>query len=282
MRSSLLWQGGSNRLPRTGFTLLEVLAVVATITILAALLLPVLSKTRMKAHRMGCLNNLRQLSLGCKMYADDSQGQLVSSWPLGSSTNIPVNPYSWCPGWASTKPQDPAYGPAPQFSATNEYALAQGKIWPYVNKSAAVYRCPADGRTVKGLPVVRSYSMNAWMNGKSYGDPTGKSDFTTPGKDDTLTYILFRREDQINQPSQIWSLIDEDASTINDSLFMVDMSSQNFIYDLPATRHRSTFEIGFADGHMESINWQAPSSQWISPGADPDWVKLKSMTTVLR
>src|ERR1700733_7019176 len=159
-----------NRCARGAFTLLELLVVIAIIAILAALIFPALSRAKMKGQSIACMNNLRQLSLGCKMYADENRGSLASSWPLGDSTH-PVNPYSWCPGWASTLPQNLTYGPAPQFSATNEYALEQGVIWPYV-KSAAVYRCPADKRYVGGMPVVRSYSMNSWMNGRSYGDPT--------------------------------------------------------------------------------------------------------------
>ncbi len=209
---------------------MELLVVIAIITILAALLFPTLSRARMKGRQVGCMNNLRQLSLACKMFSDDNSGNLVSSWPLGSG-NDPVNPYSWCPGWASTGPENPMYGPEPEFSCTNECALQQGKIWSYV-KSAAVYRCPADHRTSGGMPVVRSYSMNAWMNGRSYGDPTGSSDFTTPEEDGALTYVLFRKENQITQPAQIWSLIDEDASSINDSMFMVDMGQQNRIGDM--------------------------------------------------
>jgi len=268
----------------SAFTLLELLVVIAIIAILAALLLPALSAARQKAQRIGCMNNLRQLSLACKMYADDSRGQLASSWPIGFGS-YPVNPYSWCPGWVSfDKPQDPIdgdYGPDPQFNCTNVYALQQGAVWPYV-KSAGVYRCPADDRSLGGVPVVRSYSMNAWMNGRSYGDPSGSSTFVTPDDDGTLTYTLFRRESQIASPAQMWTLIDEDASSINDSLFIVDVSEANRIVDMPSSRHGKSYELGFADGHMDNIKLLASLGDWMDDanGPDPDWVKLKGWTTV--
>ena len=82
------------------------------------------------------------------------------------------------------------YGPDPQYNCTNVYALQQGAIWQYV-KSAGVYRCPADDRSLGGMPVVRSYSMNSWMSGRSSGDPTGDSNFTTPGggRDADLRFV---------------------------------------------------------------------------------------------
>jgi hypothetical protein len=77
-------------------------------------------------------------------------------------------------------------------------------------------------------------------------------------------------------------LIDEDGSTINDSEFCVNMAEHNSTHDLPSMRHGSTYQIGFSDGHMESIKWLAPGSAWClsSPEPDPDWVRLKGMTTV--
>jgi prepilin-type N-terminal cleavage/methylation domain-containing protein len=63
----------------TGFTLIELLVVIAIVAILLAILMPALNRVREQGKRAACLNNLRQLTLGWILYADDNDDKIVQA-----------------------------------------------------------------------------------------------------------------------------------------------------------------------------------------------------------
>jgi prepilin-type N-terminal cleavage/methylation domain-containing protein len=107
-----------------GFSLVELLVVIAIVAALLSILLPALNHARESARRIQCLSNIRQLSMGWLMYANENKGHFATSMaPADSKTGL-----TGC-GWLTNELTFPD--------------VTTGKVWPYI-KNKQVYLCPND------------------------------------------------------------------------------------------------------------------------------------------
>jgi len=151
-----------SRLQRqNGFTLIELLVVIAIIAILAAMLLPALSKAKERAKTISCLSNVKQWGYAFYMYEDDNSDIFPYEGALGNiSTGLNAN--AW---YNSTTP----YIGSPRLMDL----YAQGK--PPVNNSKGIFTCPS---TVTNLTVTPKVDPGFFMYGfNNRMDPNGAAAF---------------------------------------------------------------------------------------------------------
>jgi prepilin-type N-terminal cleavage/methylation domain-containing protein/prepilin-type processing-associated H-X9-DG protein len=231
----------------SGFTLIELLTVIAIIAVLAAFLLPALSRARMQAQGIQCLDNTRQLLLAWELYAHEHDDQLPYNLGMaGTSFRTDLNWVNNVMTWGL----DP--------DNTNLTTITDAGLGPYISSATRTYRCPADDvlspvqRAAGWDARIRSYSMNAMVG--------NAGDFSTNGFNvNNPDYTQFFKITQIPQPVEIFVFLDEHPDSINDGYFL-ERDYYPEWHDLPASYHNGAAAFSFADGHSALRRWMQAST----------------------
>jgi hypothetical protein len=230
----------------------------AIIAILAAMLLPALSRAKGKAQAINCLNNLKQLNTCWYLYTGDSNDQLVMNNPFATTPDT-----SWLTGNMS----DPV-------QATNTKMIQIGYLWRY-NKSLAIYHCPSDKTMAGSVPKVRSYSLGGQMGStdNAQGRPWDGQLLMlgNPGYPPNMKFTQITRP----PPSQGLTFVEESELSIDDGFYFIwlpkiDGTPNDMWGNLPAIRRHSDNGtcFSFADWHAEIWRWRDPRTT--DPGTKPN------------
>jgi prepilin-type N-terminal cleavage/methylation domain-containing protein/prepilin-type processing-associated H-X9-DG protein len=245
---------------RGAFTLIELLVVIAIIAILAAMLLPALAKSKLKAQGVTCLSNLKELSYSWTMYSGDYNETLVPNWLADAR--------AWINGVSGSVDAYPG--------ATNLLELQKGLLFKY-NPAFGVYKCPTANKGPEGLtpnvPVVRSYSMEGRMGGANelQANKYGVADTTfVLGSG----YPQYQKLTEVVRPSPAEAMVfvDESMNTIDDGYFAVNFANEPSNWqNSPSVRHGNSCVFSFADGHSKLWHWRTLSKEqtWDTPWAGP-------------
>ena len=247
----------SRSCPR-GFTFIELLVVIAIIAILAAMLLPALTRAKYRAQGTGCMNNTKQLQLAWRMYAEDNRDELPFAYALGANA-----PLVWVQGDVGN------LAPTANDNWNYDTTIRKGVIWPYCGKSVGIFHCPSDmtfGQNPQGQRVPRrSVSMSNWIggNGDAPGNPTtawkGGWGLNSPNSS------VARKLANIVTPgpAMTFIILDERWDSINDAYFVTEMDgypnpATTKLVDYPGMYHNGACGFAFADGHSEIHKWKDP------------------------
>jgi prepilin-type N-terminal cleavage/methylation domain-containing protein/prepilin-type processing-associated H-X9-DG protein len=253
-----LWEGCETRAPFVahgrGFTLIELLVVIAIIAILAAMLLPALSKAKARAQTIYCLSNAKQLQLAYEAYATDNGNNLMDNTVSGVAS---PGAKAWIQGnvqaYTTTYADDPK----------------NGVLYPY-NSSLGIYKCPASRAFIAGVgrgvtvPHNRAFAVSVWLGGSA-----------------TLAENIAQKTSSVRNPSETSVFLEENQVSIDNGAIGFNRLDVGGVWNLPSNRHSSAGSFSFLDGHGETMRWKGPGLRdWSAKYAADDSLSLRGSPSV--
>ena len=231
---------------RRAFTLIELLVVVAIIALLIAILLPSLQRAKEQARTDVCMSNMRQVSMGFLMYANEWNGVLPGS--------------TW--DWVPSRNQNPTYRTAKPLcwlgslngSGDRAHMPSHGTIFDYVGRNEKVYKCPTDNQDRLAEHEQQTVDKPLY----SYTAPVVLSGAPLsllrrtwwPDNFDVFSYA--RDWDKSTNHSQPWMLIEEHEGFWLS--FVTDSAWSNV--DELTERHRGRAAVAHTDGSVTVRKYQ--------------------------
>jgi len=234
--------------PSAGFTLVEMLVVIAIIAILAAILLPVLARSKLKATQANCLGNLHQLGLAWPMYCGDNLDKLPNLTPNGGNN---AGGY-WTIDSGGALLSGNLNATACESDVVN--CLRTNSLFSNYAPNPAVNHCPGDFRY--NNPVGSSATAKGWAY-----DSYAVTDNASGANPSHGTHYI--RLSQIRNVSDCICMVEQsDSRGYNNGTFGVytpGVTADTFPYwDLFATYHGNVGTFCMADGHVEAHKWMDP------------------------